>query len=68
MNYLKITKESNIIQILEFAQKDKNKDKLAINNTNKSIKSSNIFKLSNTLFNNQLINVEITKDIKVLFF
>lgn len=39
MNYLKITKESKIIQILEFVQKDRNENKLAINNINKSWKS-----------------------------
>ena len=58
LNYLKITKAQEIRQILEFLQKDKNANKLAIN------------KITNYLipiFNSQLIKVDITKDIKICF-
>ena len=56
LNYLKITKAPEIMQILEFVQKDKNENKLANNKITNYLIS---------IFNSQLINVDITKDIKI---
>lgn len=58
LNYLKITKAPEIMQILEFVQKDKNENKLANNKITNYLIS---------IFNSQLINVDITKDIKIHF-
>ena len=56
---------SNKIEIIPSIFSDHNAERLDLNYRRKTIKNSNIWKLNNTLLNNQQITEEIKKGIKI---